>query len=77
MHTHTPSFLVFLLALSQTTAYSIPSNVQSFYDSIVSAGQCTDQLQSGFLDFQGKGGTKGQTAHIPFHIPQFPVTNRN
>jgi len=74
MHTSTPSFLAALLAVGQTTAYSIPSNIQSFYSSIVSAGECSNKLQSGFAALQGESKSPHSTPSLP-HPLSLVITN--
>jgi len=47
-----------LLALRTCTALSVPSNIQSLYNSVVAAGSCSNILQTGFEAEDGGPNSK-------------------
>jgi hypothetical protein len=39
--------------VASALAYDVPSNVKNFYNSVKSAGQCSDKLATGFYSYDG------------------------
>jgi len=48
MRSYSYTLLTLALAASHCAARDIPSNIQSFYDGVKSAGQCSNKLATGF-----------------------------
>ena len=62
---HNRLLLSALVAASSTAARDIPSNVQSFYDSLKTQGACTSKLATGF--YAKDDGPNSEFSSLPAH----------
>ncbi len=55
-----------LLGAASVTARDIPSNVQSFYDSVKAKGTCSNKLATGF--YSKDDGPNSMFNYVPFSL---------
>lgn len=54
---YSSSLLLTSSLVASTLAYDVPSSVSDFYNSIKSAGSCSDKLATGFFSTDGGSGS--------------------
>lgn len=71
------TFTTFFLFLGVSSAISVPSNVQSLYDSIVAQGECTNKAATGFTALDGGPDSKSNPLQIHTQVCNFLLLANN